>query len=77
MFDTPDLRKQVRDCVEKLPPERLAVVLDFLAYLIEREDNDATTALLAMSGFAEELKAAEHEANAGELIDWHMIRRDV
>ncbi|MGD1858929.1 MAG: hypothetical protein ACFB0E_03035 [Leptolyngbyaceae cyanobacterium] len=77
MLNTSNLREQVHDYVEQLPPERLAVVLDFLAYLVEREDNDATAELLAIPGFTTELETAEREADAGELTDWHMIRNDV
>lgn len=77
MLNPTDSRKQAHDYVEQLSPERLAVVLDFLAYLVEREDNDATTELLAIPGFTTELEAAEQEADAGELTDWRMIRSDV
>jgi hypothetical protein len=77
MLTPPDLRKQAHDYVEQLSPERLAVVLDFLAYLVEREDNDATAELLSIPGFAAELEAAEQEADAGKLTDWRMIHSEV
>ena len=77
MLNPADSRKQAHDYLEQLSPERLAVVLDFLAYLVEREDNDATAELLSIPGFTVELEAAEREADAGELSDWRIIRSDV
>jgi|GEM_PF-675399 len=73
MLNPSELREQVHNYVEQLSPDRLAIALDFLAYLVERADHDATAELLAIPGFAAELEAAEQEANAGELTDWRMI----
>ena len=77
MHHTPSLREQLYLYIEQLSPDRLAVALDFVSYLVEREDGDATTELLAISGFAAELKAAEQEVEAGEVADWRTLRDDV
>lgn len=50
-----------------LSPERLRVADDFLAYLEERESDEATAELLALPGFREALRTAEREIEQGEL----------
>ncbi|MBW4485349.1 MAG: hypothetical protein KME14_22680 [Tildeniella torsiva UHER 1998/13D] len=77
MLDAPDAREQIYRYVDQLSQERLTVVLDFLSYLVEREDNDATKELLTLPGFVAELKFVEQEADAGELADWRVLRSDV
>ncbi|WP_035984467.1 hypothetical protein [Leptolyngbya sp. KIOST-1] len=77
MLNSSDTREQIYRYVEQLSQERLAVVLDFLSYLVERENSDATAELLAIPGFAPELNAAEQEAEVDELVDWRALRSDV
>jgi hypothetical protein len=77
MLNTPNLREQLHSYIEQLSPERLTVALDFLSYLVEREDNDATAELLAIPGFLAELNMAEQEVEAEELVDWRTVRNDV
>lgn len=45
-----DIRDQIQVYVEQLSPERLPVLLDFLAYLVERESEEATQELLTIPG---------------------------
>lgn len=77
MLNSSDVREQIYRYVEQLSQERLAVVLDFLAYLVERENSDATAELLAIPGFVVDLDAAEQEAAVDELADWRILRSDV
>ena len=49
MLNSSDTREQIYRYVDQLSQERLAVVLDFLAYLVERDNNNATEELLAIS----------------------------
>ncbi len=77
MLNSSDTREQIYRYVEQLSQERLAVVVDFLSYLVERENSDATAELLAIPRFVTELDSAEQEANADELTDWRVLRSDV
>ncbi|MFH7245503.1 MAG: hypothetical protein ACHWZW_21930 [Spirulina sp.] len=77
MLNSSDTREQIYRYVDQLSQERLAVVLDFLAYLVERDNSDATEELLAIPGFAAELDRAEQEADTEELVDWRVLRSDV
>ena len=77
MLNSSNTREQIYRYVDQLSQERLAVVLDFLSYLVERENSDATAELLAIPGFVAELDAAEQEADVDELTDWRVVRSDV
>lgn len=76
-MNTSSLQLQIQSYVEQLSPERLTVALDFLAYLVEREANEATEELLAIPGFREELKEAEASVESDELVDWRDIVHDL
>lgn len=41
-MDTIELRQQVKEYIEQLSPERLRVAADFLAYLTDKESEEAT-----------------------------------
>ncbi|MCY7274530.1 MAG: hypothetical protein LH702_12540, partial [Phormidesmis sp. CAN_BIN44] len=59
-----------------LSPERLRVASDFLAYLDDREVNEATQELLNISGLEAAFLEAVREADAGEVVPFDSIRRD-
>ncbi|BAY60542.1 hypothetical protein NIES22_06010 [Calothrix brevissima NIES-22] len=61
----------------RLSPEKLRVVSDFLAYLEEREENEATAELLNIPSFEQALQEAMQEAEAGEVVSFDSIRRHV
>lgn len=69
--EDPDLLHQAEKRLQQLLPERLRVANDFLAYLQEREQNEATEELLNIPEFEEELR----EADAGEVVSFDAIRR--
>ena len=52
--------------LRSLSPERLRVANDFLAYLQEREESEATAELLSIPGFDEAFQRAVEQADAGE-----------
>ncbi len=60
-----------------LSPERLRVASDFLAYLQEREENEATAELLNIPGFEEAFQRAAEQAESGDVVRFEDIRRDV
>ncbi len=69
--------QQIQSDIEQLSEEKLVVAADFLAYLVEREDNEATEELLNIIGFENDLKEAEEQAATGNLVSFKAIRRDV
>ena len=58
-------------------PERLRVAADFLAYLDERESNDATEELLSIPNFIEDYQEALQEVERGDVVSFKSIRRHV
>ncbi|MDE3090026.1 MAG: hypothetical protein KGJ80_11650 [Chloroflexota bacterium] len=54
--------------LRKLSPERLRVANDFLAYLQEREESEATQELLSIPGFETAFERAASQAKRGKII---------
>ncbi len=71
------LIQQAENRLRQLSPERLRVAIDFLAYLQEREENEATEELMNIPGLEEAFREAVQEADAGEVVSFEAIRRDV
>ena len=67
--------RRAKKRLETLSPERLRVADDFLAYLEERESNEATEELVAIPGFIERLATAEQDAREGRLTSVEHLRR--
>ena len=63
--------------LKMLSPERLRAANDFLAYLQERKENEATAELLAIPGFQESFQRATEQAEHGQVVRFEEIRRDV
>lgn len=57
--------------------ERLRVANDFLAYLEEREENEATEELLNIAGFEEAFLEAQAQVKDGDLVSFNAVRRHV
>jgi hypothetical protein len=63
--------------LRSLSSERLRVAIDFLAYLQEREESEATAELLSIPGFEAAFQSAVEQANSGDVVRFQDIRRDV
>lgn len=72
-----ELRRRALKRMEHLSPQRLAVALDFLAYLAERESSEATEELLRIPGLLATLKKARKQTSKGRAMDWRKVRKDV
>ena len=70
-----ELLDQAKRRLESLSPERLRVADDFLSYLADRESEQATTELLAIPGFLEDLRQAEAAIASGKLTPVEELRR--
>ncbi len=71
------LLQETEHRLRRLSLERLRVASDFLAYLEEREENEATQELLSLAGFEAAFRRAVQQAAAGEVVRFEDIRRDV
>ena len=63
--------------LRRLSPERLTVARDFLTYLDEREEQEATQELLKLAGFGEAYRKAMQQAQSDQVVRFVSIRRDV
>jgi hypothetical protein len=74
-MDTAEIRQQIEEYIDQLSPERLLVAVDFLAYLADREDNDATEELLKINGFPEDFAKAKENVKEGKVISVEQLKR--
>lgn len=61
--------------LSRLSPERLRVASDFLCYLEEREDDEATEELLRIPGFEAAHSDALEEVARGDTVPFRQVRR--
>jgi hypothetical protein len=66
-----------KERLQRLSVGRLRVANDFLAYLEEREENEATEELLNTDRFREAFVEAVEQVESGETVPLTSIRRDV
>jgi len=71
------LLNEAQDRLHTLTPERLRVANDFLAYLQEREENEATAELLGIPGFETAFRRGVDQAGSGQVTRLRDVRRDV
>lgn len=71
------LIEEAENYLNQLSTERLKLVVDFLAYLKQKEEEEATEELINIPGFENELREAEEEAKTGKLVSFDKIRRNV
>jgi len=62
--------QHIENILRRLSPERLRVAADFLAYLEERESNEATEELLSIPNFREDYKEAQQEIENGDVVSF-------
>ena len=76
-MNTTQMRNQVKQNIDKLSPEKLTVIAEFLRDLLNDENEDATEELLKISGFESAFEQAKQQVKEGKVKDWWMIRDDV
>ena len=76
-MNTTQMRNQVKQNIDKLSPEKLTVIAEFLRDLLNDENEDATEELLKISGFESAFEQAKQQVKEGKVKNWRMIRDDV
>lgn len=71
------LLNNAKELLQRLSVDRLRVANDFLAYLEEREENEATEELLNIEGFREAFAEAVEEVELEKTVLLTSIRRNV
>jgi hypothetical protein len=70
-----EILHQAKERLERLSEDRLRVADDFLAYLEEREANEATDELLRIPGFLAAFEKSEEEVHLGRLTPVAALKR--
>jgi hypothetical protein len=71
------LKREAKQKIDLLSDDKLKVAFDFLNYLEEREEWEATEELLQIPNLLEEYRRAKAEIKAGQTVKWSEIRIDV
>lgn len=74
---TAQLRKQAKERLDDLPPDKVRVAVEFLNYLEMSASRDATAELLKVTGLLEEVEEATEQIKKGQFKDWRKVRKDV
>jgi hypothetical protein len=74
---TAQLRKQAKERLDSLPPDKVRVAAKFLGYLETAASKDATAELLKMPGMLEDVKGASGQIKGGRFKEWRKVRKDV
>ncbi len=74
---TLEIRHQIEKYIDCLSSEGLKVTVDFLAYLAERESQEATDELLSIPDFLDSWEAGKQDIAKGNLTNWRSIRNGV
>ena len=69
--------QDAKERLERLSRDRLKVASDFLAYLDEREQSEATEELLKIPGFEEAFQDAVRQVDEGHIVRLEHVQRDV
>jgi hypothetical protein len=71
-----ELECQLNESLKQLSPQKLQVLADFAAYLVNVEREAATQELLAISGLLERIKQNQSTPKT-DYTNWRNIRSDV
>ncbi|MEI2581739.1 hypothetical protein [Scytonema sp. PRP1] len=71
------IREKINQYLDGLSSERLELVADFLAYLADKETEDATQELLDIPGFIESFERGKKDIAENRVKNWRTIRSDV
>ena len=70
-----EIREQVKDYVDPLSAEKLLVAADFLAYLADKEEIDATEELLNTEGFRAAFRQGKKSVEQGKVNPVEQLKR--
>lgn len=76
-MNTSEIRHQINKSLDQLSSERLHVAADFLAYLANKESEEATQELIDIPGFIESFERGKKDIAEGRLVNWRTLRSDV
>jgi hypothetical protein len=76
-MNSTEIRQQINQHLDRLSSDRLQLVAEFLAYLADKESEEATQELLDIPGFIESFERGKKDIAEGRVTNWRTIRSDV
>ncbi len=77
---TTTLKREAKKAIEELSDEKIKVAIDFMDYLKEKEEMEATLEILSSRELMAQIEDAEKAIKKGKLdefIPWEKIKRNV
>lgn len=74
-MNTIAVRRQAKHRIDQLSSARVQLADELLAYLLDKESDEATEELLSIPGFVEAFEKAKREEAAGLLTPLEKLRR--
>ena len=74
-MSTAEMREQAKDYVDLLSAEKLLVAEDFLVYLADEDEIDATEELLSITGFRETFRESQKSVEQGKMTPVEQLKR--
>jgi hypothetical protein len=74
------LKKQAKRAIDGLSEEKVRVAVDFIDYLTEKEEMEATLEILSSHELMAQIEEAEKSIKRGKLEDftpWEKVKRNV
>lgn len=72
-----EIQEKIKQSLKQLSLERLQVVADFVAYIADKESEEATQELLEIPGLLERIKKNRETTSKANVVNWRAIRSDV
>lgn len=70
-----EIQDQINQYLKQLSLERLQVVADFVAYLADKESEEATQELLEIPGFVESFEKGKKDISEGRITPVEQLKR--
>jgi hypothetical protein len=77
---TTTLKREAKKAIEELSDEKIKVAIDFMDYLKEKEEMEATLEILSSRELMAQIEEAEKAIKKGKLdefIPWEKVKRNV
>jgi hypothetical protein len=71
------IRAEAKEAIDVLSEKKVSVVLDFIDYLKEREEWEATVELFSDTRLLRNYKKARKEIRKEKTVKWRSIKRNV
>lgn len=74
------IKERTKQAIDRLSEARVRLILDFIEYLNEKEEWEATKEILENKGMMENIKACDEDLEKGEMdnfIPWNEVEKRI